>query len=208
MKEVNSYWEYAVFWESFIHQNKRYPAWGSSISPRSYVPIGFAIKDGDMIDVSVISEEPRWDFQIPSKPEFEAEALRLMHLFNETHYFSKLFVDEQKVSRRDIFFNYSSRVSAPDSNPIVLNPDIKAQYPDGEDVLYREVQSPNGCDGIVHVLFVVEADGQLSSYENYFVTGKTNAQVAYRVLDRMPNWIPAKHNGKAVASQVDLIITT
>ena len=209
LKVINTNWEFAILWESFIHQNKQYPDWDSSFSVRNYVPRNFSLKDGDMIEVSVISETARWTgFQIPDRLEFEQEALRLILLFNETYHFSKSLEGERNFFRKDVFFNYSSRLLDENSSQLVLNPDTKAQYPRGEEALYREVQPPTGCDGIVYVLFVVEAGGQLTNYENYFVMGKTNAQVAYSILDRMPKWIPARHDGKPVASQVDLIITT
>jgi len=98
---------------------------------------------------------------------------------------------------------------------IVDFPDIEAQFPGG----VREMKAfivdnlkypdPIGCyQGRVYVAFIVEKDGGITHAEVMIggISKELNEE-ALRVVRAMPNWIPARQNGKIVATRARLPIS-
>ncbi|MDR1678368.1 MAG: energy transducer TonB [Prevotellaceae bacterium] len=98
---------------------------------------------------------------------------------------------------------------------IYLVPDIMAQFPGGNaamyswlsnNVHYPEPARDSGIQGRVLVQFIVEKDGSLSNLEILRGIEELDTE-ALRLVKMMPEWIPARLNGKILRSQVILPIT-
>lgn len=80
----------------------------------------------------------------------------------------------------------------------------KAIFPGGERALFIFIQEHlkySGADckeGTVFVQFVVEADGSISHKSVRKSLNSDLEKEAMRVIDQMPDWLPAKCEGKAV----------
>ena len=95
--------------------------------------------------------------------------------------------------------------------------DIEAAYPGGRQAMMKFIQDKYrvpqffaeiGVSGKCHLEFVVNSEGKISSVNvNRGISGcKECDKEAIRVLNLMPNWIPAKIKGKAVSSYFNLPI--
>lgn len=82
------------------------------------------------------------------------------------------------------------------------------QFPGGENVMrefikkelkYPENAMKMGIEGVVIVNFVIGSDGKLSRIKVVHKIGSGCDAEAVRILNLMPNWIPGKQGGKAVA---------
>lgn len=85
-----------------------------------------------------------------------------------------------------------------------------AQYPGGIDSMYAFIGSHlryppmaagEGIEGTVYIAVVVERDGTLSNIEIKRDIGGGCGQEAVRVVNMMPRWQPARHNGRTVRSR-------
>lgn len=96
---------------------------------------------------------------------------------------------------------------------VYLFPEVDPQFPDGmgalkkfirENLIYpdREVS----YHGTIYVSFVVGQDGSIEDEQIVRGVSQERNAEALRVIRLMPNWIPAKHNGKIVAAKVRLPI--
>lgn len=92
-------------------------------------------------------------------------------------------------------------------------PEIDAQYPGGivamKEFIYSNLSHPDpyvDVQGTVYVSFVIEKDGFISGAKVVRGIGEKHDKEALRVINSMPNWIPAKSNGKVVVSKVRMPI--
>lgn len=92
-------------------------------------------------------------------------------------------------------------------------PEIDAQYPGGivamKEFIYSNLSYPDpyvDVQGTVYVSFVIEKDGSISRAKVARGIGEKYDQEALRVVNSMPNWIPANSNGKVVVSKVRMPI--
>lgn len=77
--------------------------------------------------------------------------------------------------------------------------------------LHKEIKYPryavkNQIQGNVYVRFIVEKDGRISNTKILRSPSEFFNDEVYRVINLMPNWIPAIHNGENVASPMVLPI--
>ncbi|MCB0812423.1 MAG: energy transducer TonB [Flavobacteriales bacterium] len=91
--------------------------------------------------------------------------------------------------------------------------EVMPQFPGGDEALkrylaenltYPQVAGDNGTSGVVYVTFVVEKDGSVTGAEILRGIGSGCDEEALRVISRMPNWTPGKHQGKPVRIQYNL----
>lgn len=73
-----------------------------------------------------------------------------------------------------------------------------------QNLKYPEAAEKSGTEGKVLIGFVVEADGKLSNIKVLQDIGSGCGNAALAVMKAMPNWIPAKKSGKAVAVDMKL----
>lgn len=64
-----------------------------------------------------------------------------------------------------------------------------------ENIIYPEVCSQNGIEGRVYVNFVINKEGKLENIEIRQGAHDLLNNEALKVIRKMPNWKPAKHNG-------------
>lgn len=108
----------------------------------------------------------------------------------------------------------SSETAAPKKDKTVfVAVELQAEYPGGmaalmqflvSNIKYPENAYKNGIQGRVIVKFVIEADGSVTNPEILKGVDADLDQEALRVVNSMPKWIPAKVNGKDVASYFTL----
>ena len=91
--------------------------------------------------------------------------------------------------------------------------DLKPQFPGGEqemmkfiseNIKYPENAKEKGVTGTVIINFVVGSDGKIGRIKVMRGIGSGCDEEAIRVLVKMPNWIPGKKGGEAVAASVTL----
>jgi protein TonB len=91
--------------------------------------------------------------------------------------------------------------------------ETQPEYPGGQDsltsFLSRNINYPaeakaKGIEGRVYVTFVVEKDGNLSSFKILRDIGSGSGDEVVRVLKKMPKWSPGKQRGKPVRVQFTL----
>jgi TonB family protein len=95
--------------------------------------------------------------------------------------------------------------------------EIQPQYPGGQDAMirflqenlkYPELAKQNKVEGIVVVSFVVDENGKIiRPYGQINMPNDAKRSLideAVRVVQSMPNWIPAQHKGKAVRCTMQL----
>jgi TonB family protein len=92
--------------------------------------------------------------------------------------------------------------------------DVDPTFPGGSKKLAAFLQAnlrypPRGIDlgGRVYVSFVVGTDGAISQAKIMRGISKECDEEALRVVQMMPNWIPAEQNGKKIAVEMRLPIT-
>ncbi len=113
--------------------------------------------------------------------------------------------DDETIRRSDRYYqSYDS-----DDGEIFLKVDRRARFPGGprnlalfirENVEYPEEAKEDGVQGRVLVKFIVRKDG---SIDNINVTRSLDPLLdkeAIRVVENMPDWIPAQKDGKYVSS--------
>ena len=88
-------------------------------------------------------------------------------------------------------------------------------FPRGEDSLliflrentrYPEESRKNGIQGTVWINFLVNLDGKISDVKVMRGIGSELDEEAIRVVKLMPNWIPAKQQGKPIPTYYNLPI--
>ncbi|MBC8457530.1 MAG: energy transducer TonB [Bacteroidales bacterium] len=93
--------------------------------------------------------------------------------------------------------------------------DVYPRYPGGEEArlyyLRRHVSYPKeavdkGIQGVVMVLFVVEADGKITNVKVLQGIGEGCDEEAVRVTREMPKWSPGKRSGRPVRVMVKMPI--
>jgi protein TonB len=93
--------------------------------------------------------------------------------------------------------------------------DVYPRYPGGEDArlyyLRRHVAYPKeavdkGIQGVVMVIFVVEADGSVTNVKLLKGIGGVCDDEAIRVTREMPKWSPGKRSGRPVRVMVKMPI--
>ena len=99
---------------------------------------------------------------------------------------------------------------------IVFVSDPMPQFPGGEDSLWKFIEENLVYPHILHnvgvevrvvIGFVVEKDGSLTDFKIIRSSGPpVLAEEALRVAKLMPNWIPAKIQGRAVSTQFQIPI--
>ena len=75
-----------------------------------------------------------------------------------------------------------------------------------KNVVYPASCVRNHIEGTVEVAFIVEPDGNITDMRILKGADERLNHEAIRVMQCMPNWIPAKKNGKAIKAQVTLPI--
>lgn len=118
--------------------------------------------------------------------------------------YTEILINETEVEEANVNDNVSKFVEQ------------KALPKGGIQIFYSEfmrefnppLMSNNSNDTLVTVVlnFVVEKDGEISNIKVVNNTDKGFADEAIRVLESMPNWVPAKNNGEVVRSDFNLPI--
>ncbi|WP_462253486.1 energy transducer TonB [Ekhidna sp.] len=94
-----------------------------------------------------------------------------------------------------------------DIDKIHTRVDEPAKHPEGivkmwdrilKDLKYPEEAAKNGIKGRVFVTFVVEKDGSFSNIQVAKSIGFGCDEEAVRIVESLPNWDPAKIDGKVV----------
>ncbi len=102
------------------------------------------------------------------------------------------------------------------SDEICTNPDTGAEFPGGQQALYRwlgeNLRYPpaaveNNIQGRVVVSFVIEKDGSIGKVTVIRYKDPDLDKEAIRLIKSMPRWTPAQYNGQPVRSQMNIPIT-
>lgn len=96
------------------------------------------------------------------------------------------------------------------SERIVENPDIVPMFTGGTSEMHRFISNTlsypadaakNNAQGLVVYTFIVEKDGTLSNFNIIHRADPLLNEEALRILQNMPPWRPARHNGEIVRSE-------
>ncbi len=109
----------------------------------------------------------------------------------------------------------NSPIVCPHASCQIQAPSIPPQFPKGEKALAvylaTHVQYPReslngGVEGTVYLQFVVEKSGSLSNINVVRGVSGGCSEIAVRVVQGMPKWIPATKKGQKVCSRFTLPI--
>lgn len=117
--------------------------------------------------------------------------------------------DPAATQRREEESQPSREADAPDA--IYVQAEPVDGYPDLYSYFARNLVYPRGAlkdsvEGIVNVVFVVEANGSASNITVENSLGPLFDEEVLRLLKNMPAWKPATYNGRPVRSKVSLPI--
>lgn len=107
------------------------------------------------------------------------------------------------------FYTGISDTSSPDNSGSQAGPDLKLPVFWGKDeyiknsIRYPRQAVENGTEGVVHVKFVVEADGTITNVKAVDSIGDGCEEEAVRVIRAMPPWTPATNKGTPIRVQFD-----
>lgn len=197
--------------ETFVLNNVIYPELKTNAYDRYTVPLIFRIaRDGSVYDIKSVTNDYISDFKsrystnscITNDDDFVEEATRLMKLsgsWTPCTYHGE-YVNLERIYH--INFVYHKEYFLRDKNGFVLNPDVKPVYNGEREIYEKIINPPNGCDGFVTFIAIVELDGQLSNEYWIDCQGKTNPGIGLTYLAKLSKWKPAIKNGKEVRSQI------
>jgi TonB family protein len=179
----------------FLGKNTRYPAAAKAANAEGMVIVKFTVKtDGSLTEVAQVNTSK------PLHPDLVAEAIRVVQSMPKW----KPAVKEGKVLNAE----YTLPINFKLDGPKELNEvDALPEYPGGQPELYKllttNVKYPEeakkaGEEGMVVIVFVVETNGTLSSFESVKTARQDFVDEVIRVLKLSPNWKPAMKDGKAV----------
>lgn len=98
-------------------------------------------------------------------------------------------------------------------NVIFTATEQDARFPGGEkamlqfladNVVYPKIASQSAIEGMVYVEFVINKDGSISGAKVVRDIGGGCGQSVINAVNKMPNWEPARNNGKAVRAYYTL----
>ena len=156
-------------------------------------------------------EDPTRDAYLVTDPEFNDPDF-MDAGFSDPDFADLKFMDLDMDSDDDETFRRSDRYYQSydsDDDEIFLKVDRKAQFPGGvhnqmlyirENMEYPEEAKEDGVQGRVLIKFIVRKDG---SIDNINVTRSLDPLLdkeAIRLVENMPNWIPAQNQGRIVNS--------
>ncbi|MBL1281215.1 MAG: energy transducer TonB [Fluviicola sp.] len=111
-----------------------------------------------------------------------------------------------------VLYFYDPEVAGEDSI-VYLYPDKEAQFPGGilgllkyfSDSLLRPIECGSICVvGRIYLKFIINKSGQVSNIEIERGIDKVLDKITKEMIENMPNWKPALHNGEKVRSFVRL----
>lgn len=109
------------------------------------------------------------------------------------------------TTQREVFEKVEERPLFPGCED-VIDPQKKKECADLKmlqflygNLRYPAVARANGIEGMVVIEYIIEPDGSLSNLEVAQDIGGGCGEAAMKVVKSMPNWIPGKQEGKAVA---------
>lgn len=117
-----------------------------------------------------------------------------------------------------LFFVQFTSFAQCDPTNIVQYPDEDAQFPEGTTAMMKFVRDNmeyppirgyqcHEFTGRIYLKFIVCADGTVQDITCLRCSDTEYDQIAIELIRKMPNWIPATVNGKAVSSFVLLPIS-
>lgn len=121
-----------------------------------------------------------------------------------------------KITLLLLLFFQSSAFAQCDTTNAIQFPDTKAEFPGGAHEMMKFVQSnlsypekyTYGSSWKYYFKFIVCDDGKIEFID---MIGKTHSQeldeIGIKLIEKMPNWIPAKLHGNPVTSVVWLPIS-
>ena len=104
----------------------------------------------------------------------------------------------------------SATKSLPYEYEIVQN---KPQYPGGNNEFMKfimknfQTEELEGLSGVIKASFVIDTDGSIKQIKILKDIGGGTASEAKRVINQMPKWSPATHNGEKVSVRFEFPIT-
>ncbi|MFN0176293.1 MAG: TonB family protein [Saprospiraceae bacterium] len=179
----------------FLLENVKYPETARKANAEGKVFVEFMVKeDGSLADFKQVNTN------ISVHPDLVAEAIRVVKIMPKW----KPAVQDGKVVK----VKYTLPISFKLDGPKELNEvDAQPEYPGGQPELYKlltnnvkypEAAKKAGEEGMVVIVFVVETNGSLSSFESVKTARQDFVDEVIRVLKLSPTWKPAMKNGKAV----------
>lgn len=119
--------------------------------------------------------------------------------------FTKAQTDFSNIHSRDSLKNVKQEV-------IFTTVEQMPEFPGGQEKLnkfllqikYPRAARKKGVSGKVYVTFVVNSDGKIKNVKILRGLGYGLDEEVLRVVNKMPDWIPGKQNGKEVSVQYNL----
>lgn len=130
---------------------------------------------------------------------------------DEGKIFLQSYADIEFATVEGVFFEIDEN-----GEKLYMAPEKMAEFPGGEaalfnwlsnNIVYPEKALENSIQGMVMVQFIIEKDGTLTNVTIFDSVDKDIDNEVLRVVKKMPEWTPAKVDGKKVRSLFNLPIT-
>ena len=128
----------------------------------------------------------------------------------DTLVYGNLYSEKEKLDIAIYTFDTINNVLIGNNDTVYSKPNIKASFVGGEDSLKRFIKHNQNIKSndllSIFVSFIVDKNGKISKigFMHRMAGYEYQKQVALDILNKMPDWIPAKVNSKNVASFVQL----
>lgn len=125
-------------------------------------------------------------------------------------------VDDKNAVALDELVNHQKVIEVKQEEKPLTVVEQMPQFPGGDgelmkflngEIKYPVVAAENGIQGRVVVRFVVGKDGKVSDVKVVKALDPSLDKEAIRVVQKMPNWVPGKQNGRNVAVYYTLPVT-
>lgn len=125
-------------------------------------------------------------------------------------------VDDKNAVALDELVNHQKVIEVKQEEKPLTVVEQMPQFPGGDgelmkflngEIKYPVVAAENGIQGRVVVRFVVGKDGKVSDVKVVKPLDPSLDKEAVRVVQKMPNWVPGKQNGRNVAVYYTLPVT-
>lgn len=178
--------------------------------------VGRADGEEDQIDITTQDEEQPEPEPEPEPQQETPETPDQIIVVDDTTRTQNVFKGESESQKEEnklpTFTSKDDDDEGAEETPI-LKVQKKAEFPGGKKKLmeylsknlsYPQIAMDEGIEGVVLVKFVVSSKGVVKDVKVTRSVDPVLDQEAVRVVSSMPNWTPAEHNNKNVASYYQL----
>ena len=117
----------------------------------------------------------------------------------------KSVLQDNPVSKKDRKTGVTPDSSYVEAEPVAGFPELYTYF--NRELKYPDVAVKDSLQGVITVSFILTREGKPAQVKTVNSLGPAFDQEAFRVIEKMPAWKPARINGNPVASRISLPLT-